>query len=81
MGDLKHTCGSLYNLWFTWKKGQCESEQHQTKKINIVFGLDQSKWPSGLSWCEYTLNVRVSQARKTSTLNWDNVKLFVCGKD
>ncbi len=29
---------------------------HQTKKkINIVFGPDQSKWTSGFSWCEYTL--------------------------
>ncbi len=26
-------------------------------KISIEFGLDQSKWTSGLSWCEYTLGV------------------------
>lgn len=29
-----------------------ESEPHQTKKINIVFGLDQSEWTSGHPRCE-----------------------------
>ncbi len=37
------------------QKEQCESVPHQTnKKNNIVFGPDQSKWTSWLSWCEYT---------------------------
>ncbi len=43
-------------FWFTCKK--CSVKRTTTKqnktKINIVFGPDQSKWTSGLSWCEYT---------------------------
>ncbi len=49
-------------MWFCLQflvhlqKGQCKSKPHQTKKKNILFGPDQSKWTSGLSWCEYTLS-------------------------
>ncbi len=55
---------TLAHMWFCLQflvhlqKGQCGSEPHQTIKINIVFGLDQCKWTSGLSWCEYTLRVQ-----------------------
>ncbi len=54
--DLKHTCGFVYNFWFTCKKCSVKrTTPNKTKqKINIVFGPDQSKWTSGLSWCEYT---------------------------
>ncbi len=54
--DLKHKC-VFFTVSCSLAKGQCESELHQTKKINIVFGPDQSKWTSGLSWCEYTLRL------------------------
>ncbi len=42
------------------QKGQCESEPHQTKKFYIVFGPDQRKWTSWLSWCEYTFSKQAS---------------------
>ncbi len=52
---------TLAHVWFCLQfmvhlqKGQCESKSHQTNKKNnnIEFGPDQSKWTSGLSWCEY----------------------------
>ncbi len=56
MDDLKHTCGFVYSFWFTCKKGSVKANRTKQKKINIVFGPDQSKWTSGLSWCEYTLS-------------------------
>ncbi len=55
---------TLAHVWFCLQflvhlqKGQCESEPHQTKQINNAFGPDQSKWTSGLSWCECTLKLR-----------------------
>ncbi len=35
--DLKHTCGFVYNLWFTCKKGSVKANGTKQKKINIVW--------------------------------------------
>ncbi len=60
---LSNELMTLAHVWFCLqflvhlKKGQCESEPHQTKTKNILFGPDQSKWTIGLSWCENTLSL------------------------
>ncbi len=65
MDDHKHMCGFVYSFWFTCKKGSVIANYiKQTKNNNTVFGPDQSKWTSGLSWWEYTLNVH------SSTTEW-----------
>ncbi len=78
-------CGFVYNFWFTCKKGSVKANCIKPKKINIVFGPDQSKWTSGLSWCEYTLTLHIgfnaSDAGKTLPGNvfanvqtWDQIR-------
>ncbi len=51
--DVLSTSGFVYNFWFTCKKGSVKANHTRTKKINIVFGPDQSKWTSWLSWGLY----------------------------
>ncbi len=56
MNDNEHKCVFVYSFWFTCKKGSVKANgTKQNKKINIVFGPDQSKWTSIRSSCEYTL--------------------------
>ncbi len=44
-----HTCCIVYNFWFTCKKGSVKENRTKKIKINIVFGPDQSKWPSSVN--------------------------------
>ncbi len=51
----------VYNFWFTCKKGSVKANRtKQKQKIHIVFGPDQRKWTSWLSWCEYTFSKQAS---------------------
>ncbi len=54
-----HTCGFVYNFWFTCKKGSVKA--NRTKKLNtnnihsIWSGPKQVNYQ--ISWCEYTHNL------------------------
>ncbi len=64
MDDLKRTCGFVYSFWFTCKKGSVKANRTKKKKFTIAFGPVQSKWTSGLPWCEYTRKLTYSQLNR-----------------
>ncbi len=47
-----HTCGFIYNFWFTCKKDNVKVEKKST--LYLVQTTASGHLTSGLSWCEYT---------------------------